>query len=90
MLSHRVPCKTPAPPCKTGARGAAMTAKPQPITPDEWLTPDEICTELKISRRTWDRLHAAGQGPRFRNIGRGIRVRRSWLEDWLEDTEASA
>jgi excisionase family DNA binding protein len=67
-----------------------MTTEPRRLVPDEWLTPDEICTELKISRRTWDRLHASGEGPRFKKVGREIRVRRSWLETWLDDSEASA
>ena len=31
---------------------------------DEWLTVDEVCTELKISRRTFDRWRALGTGPR--------------------------
>ena len=31
--------------------------------PDEWLTVDEVCTELKISRRTFDRWRALGTGP---------------------------
>ena len=30
---------------------------------DEWLTVDEVCTELKISRRTFDRWRALGTGP---------------------------
>ena len=34
-----------------------MTAGPRPAHADrdEWLTVDEVCTELKISRRTFDR-----------------------------------
>jgi len=67
-----------------------VTAESRALEPDEWLTPDEICTELKISRRTFDRLHATGRGPRFKNVGRSIRIRRSWLEAWLDDTEATA
>jgi len=53
---------------------------------DEWLTVDEVCTELKISRRTFDRWHALGTGPKVKHLaGNGsIRIRRSWLNDWLD------
>jgi excisionase family DNA binding protein len=52
---------------------------------DEWLTVDEVCTELKVSRRTFDRWRALGTGPRAKRLnGTGpVRVRRSWLEEWL-------
>ena len=50
---------------------------------DEWLTVDEVCTELKISRRTFDRLRATGKAPRCKRVGGGLRIRRSWLEEWL-------
>jgi len=53
---------------------------------DEWLTVEEVCTELKISRRSFDRWRAHGTGPRVKHLaGNGsIRVRRSWLDEWLE------
>ena len=53
---------------------------------DEWLTVEEVCTELKISRRTFDRWRALGTGPRTQPIGGHgpLRVRRSWLEAWAE------
>ncbi|MGH3186577.1 MAG: helix-turn-helix transcriptional regulator [Streptosporangiaceae bacterium] len=52
--------------------------------PDEWLTVDEICTELKISRRTFDRWRATGKAPRCQPLPGGtLRIRRSWLEEWL-------
>ena len=53
---------------------------------DEWLTVDEVCTELKISRRTFDRYRALGTGPKVKHLaGNGsIRIRRSWLNEWLE------
>jgi hypothetical protein len=45
----------------------------------------ESCEELKISRRTFDRYRALGTGPRCEPIGGHgpLRVRRSWLDDWL-------
>ena len=50
---------------------------------DEWLTVDEVCTELKISRRTFDRLRATRKAPRCKRVGGGLRIRRAWLEEWL-------
>jgi excisionase family DNA binding protein len=54
--------------------------------PDEWLTVEEVCTELKISRRTFDRWRALGTGPKAKRIGGSgpVRVRRSWLNAWLD------
>jgi excisionase family DNA binding protein len=53
---------------------------------DEWLTVEEVCTELKISRRTFDRWRALGKGPRSKRIGGDspVRVKRSWLDEWAE------
>jgi excisionase family DNA binding protein len=54
--------------------------------PDELLTVEEVCNELKVSRRTFDRWRALGTGPRSTRIGGSgpVRVRRSWLDEWLE------
>ena len=59
------------------------------VVPDEWLTIEEVCTELKISRRSFDRWRAQGTGPRVKHLaGNGsIRIRRSWLNEWLDTTE---
>ena len=52
---------------------------------DEWLTVDEVCTELKISRRTFDRWRAIGKAPRCKPLPGGtLRIRRSWLDEWLD------
>ena len=58
---------------------------PAPV-PDEWLTVEEVCTELKISRRTFDRWRALGTGPKAQRLGGTgpVRVRRSWLDQWLD------
>jgi excisionase family DNA binding protein len=55
---------------------------------DEWLTVEEVCDELKVSRRTFDRWRAQRTGPRSVRLGGAgpVRVRRSWLEEWLEET----
>lgn len=68
-----------------------MAALPRhaPTERDEWLTVDEVCTELKVSRRTFDRWRALGTGPRCKRLAGhgGVRIRRSWLEEWLDMTD---
>lgn len=58
--------------------------------PDEWLTVEEICTELKISRRTFDRWRALKKGPRCEPLGGHgpLRSKRSWLDEWLSAGDA--
>lgn len=53
---------------------------------DEWLTVEEICQELKVSRRTFDRWRATGNGPRCERLGGHgpLRSRRRWIESWAE------
>jgi excisionase family DNA binding protein len=64
----------------------ASRSRHAPAERDEWLTVDEVCTELKISRRTFDRWRALGTGPKSKRIGGSgpVRVRRSWLDEWLD------
>ena len=68
-----------------------MAYAPRPARPgkDEWLTVEDVCTELKVSRRTFDRWRALGTGPRCKRLAGngGVRIRRSWLEDWLDTTD---
>jgi predicted DNA-binding transcriptional regulator AlpA len=57
--------------------------------PHELLKVSEVCRELRISRSTWDRMVRLNEGPRMKRMGgkRGeIRVRRRWLEEWLESS----
>jgi hypothetical protein len=69
-------------------RNQATAVKTRPADPepagDEWLTVEEICTELKISRRTFDRWRALGKGPRCEPLGGHgpLRSKRSWLDAW--------
>jgi hypothetical protein len=60
-----------------------------PGRPDEWLTVEEICAELKISRRTFDRWRGIGAGPKCERLGGHgpLRSRRSWIEAWAESGE---
>jgi excisionase family DNA binding protein len=68
--------------------GAHNVSRARPSTRDEWLTVEEVCDELKVSRRTFDRWRAQRTGPRSVRLGGAgpVRVRRSWLEEWLEET----
>ncbi len=72
-------------PRRTAARGR-RTSAPPPSAADEWLTVGEVCSELKIGRRTFERWRTLGTAPRaVRLAGNGpLRIRRSWLDDWME------
>src|SRR5215472_9821701 len=54
---------------------------------DEWLTVDEVCAELKIGRRTFERWRTLGVAPRATRPTRNgpLKIKRSWLEEWAED-----
>lgn len=56
---------------------------------NEMLTVRQLCDELKISRRTFERWRALGTAPRYVRLGKGgpIRIKRAWLEDWLDNSE---
>ncbi|MGS2642989.1 helix-turn-helix domain-containing protein [Streptosporangium sp. LJ11] len=50
------------------------------------MTVDEVCTELRISRRTGERWRASGLGPRSAQLGDHgpVRIRREWLDKWID------
>ncbi|GAB2918980.1 helix-turn-helix domain-containing protein [Nonomuraea fastidiosa] len=67
-----------------------MTHRSTPrSTRHQWLTVEEVCEELRISRRSWDRWRSRGTGPRAKRLaGNGpIRIRRDWLDEWVEAQE---
>ena len=73
----------------TAASGRRTNATPaaRPLSAaDEWLTVDEVCSELRIGRRTFERWRTLGTAPRaVRLAGNGpLRIRRSWLDNWME------
>jgi hypothetical protein len=48
---------------------------------------DEVCAELNIGRRTFERWRTLGIAPRATRPTRNgpLRIKRSWLEEWAED-----
>lgn len=51
----------------------------------EWLTLDDIATDLRIPVETVYRWRKKRTGPRGHRIGRHIRVRRDDYEAWLAE-----
>ncbi|MFF4736342.1 helix-turn-helix transcriptional regulator [Streptomyces sp. NPDC001262] len=62
-----------------------------PTSPDDKLTIDEICKDLRISRSTFYDWRAKRRGPRCIKLPNGeLRVRRSDYEYWLDGREDAA
>jgi len=74
-------------PTRSGRLHAATRAA-QSRRGAEHVSPNRraVCDELKVSRRTFDRWRAQCSGPRSVRLGGSgpVRVRRSWLEEWIE------
>ena len=57
----------------------------------EWLTVEDICEALKISRCTWDKWRRDGRTPRCKKLPNGhLRIRRDWFDAWCEAEEHEA
>ena len=56
----------------------------------EFLTREELATELRRSPRTLDRWEILGFGPPRTKIGRRILYRRSSIQKWLAAQEQTA
>lgn len=54
-----------------------------PIHP-RLMTTSEVAAYLAVPSATLYRWRSAGKGPRSYRVGRGIRYRRSEVEQWLE------
>lgn len=48
-----------------------------------WMTQDEVCGVLKVSRPTLQRYRRNGTGPAFYRIPAGIRYLQSDVDMWL-------
>lgn len=50
-----------------------------------WMTLDDVCDELGVSRSTIDKWRVTGRGPVFRRLPSGkLRIRRADYEAWLD------
>lgn len=66
------------------------------MQPMQWLTPDQVATELGLSRDTIERWVASGRLPAAElttSAGSGTRrryrIRRDWLDDFLQNSVRS-
>ena len=51
-----------------------------------WLTVDEVCTELRIARSTWEKWRQKNAGPKVVKLPNGqLRIRRDWLDTWIDE-----
>jgi predicted DNA-binding transcriptional regulator AlpA len=55
----------------------------------EFLTTEELATELGRNKRTLDRWDALGAGPPRTRVGRKVLYRRSSVQKWLAAQEQS-
>jgi hypothetical protein len=53
----------------------------------EFLTKEELATELRRNPRTLDRWEALGMGPPRTHVGRQVLYRRASVEKWLASRE---
>lgn len=51
-----------------------------------WLTVDEVCTELRIARSTWEKWRQKNAGPKVVKLPNGqLRIHRDWLDAWINE-----
>jgi predicted DNA-binding transcriptional regulator AlpA len=71
-------------------RGGRAKAAVSDRDPDEKLTIDEVCLELKISRSTFYDWRQKRRGPRCIRLPNGaLRVRRRDFDEWLAGQEVA-
>lgn len=49
----------------------------------DWLKPHEAAAYLRTSISTLAKRRLTGDSPKFTRIGRAVRYRRDWCDDWL-------
>jgi excisionase family DNA binding protein len=56
-----------------------------------WLTVDEICEELDIHRRTWQKWRTRNQTPELHRLPNGeLRIHRDDYKAWLAELKVQA
>lgn len=68
----------------SGVAAATVLAGHDPRKPDPWMTIVEVAEELRTSKMTVHRLIHRGQ-IRHTKVGRGFRIRRSWLNQYVDN-----
>ncbi|HET9897681.1 MAG TPA: helix-turn-helix domain-containing protein [Streptosporangiaceae bacterium] len=68
---------------------ATQSSRSRSARSQEWLTVEQVCDELQVSRRTFDRWRARRNGPRCVRLGGNgpVRIKRCWLEDWIDESD---
>jgi len=56
---------------------------------DDLLTVDEIITELRIHRSTWQKMVRAGTTPPIVKLSNAQRIRYGAFREWLKQQEAT-
>lgn len=89
--SHHASRAAAAAHTRTPASPSHATVRARPVRESraargEWLTVDEVCAELNIGRRTFERWRALGIAPRATRPTRNgpLKIRRRWLDEWAE------
>jgi excisionase family DNA binding protein len=50
-----------------------------------WLTVDDVCAEIGVSRSTFEKWRAKGVAPAARKLpNRSLRIARADFDEWLE------
>ena len=71
------------------------TAAPTSVVRHQWMSIEDLCTELGIAASTAYKWSAAGSAsgrfPRYRKLPNGsIRIRRDWFDEWVESLGPAA
>ncbi len=56
----------------------------------EWLTTQQAADYLCTRPKTLEYWRHTGLSPKFAKLGRQVRYRRDWLDDWLEARAATS
>ena len=47
---------------------------------------NEVCTELRIARSTWEKWRQKDAGPKVVKLPNGqLRIRSDWLDTWIDE-----
>jgi predicted DNA-binding transcriptional regulator AlpA len=67
---------------------AATAVREQPLNLlADWISRDQLASELSITRETLARWEARHEGPPCTRIGRKVLYRRASVQDWIRSRE---